>query len=88
MMYPFVKTEKVGVLKCMVSFLGTTVRMRHPRPFFAWYRHVGLTPPSQGRAGAISNRRAQRFLPLAQRALGLALTGGVGWPCRYRAPSS
>ena len=87
-MYPFVKTEKVGLLKCMVSFLGTTVRMRHPRPFFAWSRHAGLTPPSQGRAGASLKWRAQRFLPLAQRALGLALTGGVGWPCRDRARPS
>src|SRR5690349_15615254 len=48
--------------------------------FFAWFRHPQPTPPCQGRAGAILNCRAQRLLPLAHRALVLALTGGVGLP--------
>ena len=61
MMYPFVKTEKVGFLKCKVSFLVDTGGYAIPCPFFAWYRHPGVTPPSQGRAGAILNCRAKRL---------------------------
>jgi hypothetical protein len=38
MAYPSVKTEKVGFLKCMVSFLGNDCGRIGPRPFFAWYR--------------------------------------------------
>ena len=43
--------------------------------------------PSQGRAGAIRNRCAQRLLPLAQRALAVALTdvGELAGPHRRRA---
>ena len=48
--------------------------------FFAWFRHLRHTPPGQGRAGATFNRCAKRLLPLAHRALVLALTGGVGLP--------
>jgi hypothetical protein len=50
-----------------------------PPVFFAWFRHLRHSPPCQGRAGASFNRCAQRLLPLAQRALVLALTGGVCW---------
>lgn len=82
MVYPSVKTEKEGFLKCMVSFLSTGCGRGDPRPFFAWYRRHSLTPPCQGRAGAVSNCCAQRLLLLAYRALGLALTGGVDWPSR------
>ena len=48
--------------------------------FFAWFRHLRHTPPCQGRAGASFNRCAKRLLPLAHRALVLALTGGVDVP--------
>jgi len=48
--------------------------------FFAWFRRPRLTPPSQGRAGAILTWRASRLLPLAHRTLVLALTGGVRSP--------
>ena len=78
MMYPFVKTEKGGFLKCMVSFLVAIGGYAIPCLFFAWYRHLGVTLPSQGRAGASQSRCAQRLHHLAQRALDLALTGGVG----------
>ena len=48
--------------------------------FFAWFRHLRHTPPCQGRAGATFNRCAKRLLPLAHRALVLALTAGVDLP--------
>jgi len=78
MMYPFVKTEKEGFLKCMVSFLVAIGGYAIPCLFFACYRHLGVTLPSQGRAGACLRRCAQRLHQSAQRALDLALTGGVG----------
>ncbi len=53
--------------------------------FFAWFRHTLHTPASQGRAGASFNWCAQRLLPLAHRALVLALTAGVNCAGRNRA---
>ena len=78
MMYPFVKTEKGGFLKCMVSFLVAIGGYAIPCLFFAWYRHLGVTLPSQGRAGASLIGARSASTSKAQRALGLALTGGVG----------
>jgi hypothetical protein len=78
MMYPFVKTEKDGFLKCMVSFLVAIDGYAIPCLFFAWYRHLGVTLPSQGRAGASLIGARSASTRKAQRALDLALTGGVG----------
>src|SRR5215217_1411901 len=47
---------------------------------FAWFRHLRHTPPCQGRARATFDRCAKRLLPLAHRALVLALTSGVDLP--------
>jgi len=73
---------------CCLTFAAESDRV----PF-----RCGITPiptPSQGRAGASERRRAERFLLVAQRALGLALTGvgqsdgphgrrvGIPWPMR------
>src|ERR1044071_2763859 len=46
--YPFVKTEKVGLLKCMLSFLSTACERIHPRPFFRLIPASG-THPSESR---------------------------------------
>jgi hypothetical protein len=51
--YPFVKTEKAGFLKCMLSFLGDGCERSDPRPFFrlvpAPVDHPTLSRPRGGR---------------------------------------
>jgi hypothetical protein len=42
--YPFVKTEKVGFLKCMISFLSTGCGRIDPRPFFRLIPAPGTDP--------------------------------------------
>jgi len=53
--------------------------------FFAPFRHTLPTPLCQGRAGACQTRCAKRLLPLAHRALVVALTSGVNCADRKRA---
>ena len=84
-MYPFVKTEKGGFLKCMVSFLVAIAGYAIPCLFFAWYRHLGVTLPSQGRAGAsLSGARSASTLGPARARLGLDRWGRLSMPVAGR----